>query len=129
MFNKYMAVGIKINDFDKAFDFYTNILGLSVKTVDKENKFAEVKLGELVIALLTKETLEGMCGYENFSTSEKPSNIFAVEVSDVKIATEQLKAKGVEFIQEPKTTPWGQKVAYFRDIEGYIWEISEKFED
>jgi len=124
-----MAVGIKINDFDKAFDFYTNILGLSVKTVDKENKFAEVKLGELVIALLTKETLEGMCGYENFSTSEKPSNIFAVEVSDVKTATEQLKAKGVEFIQDPKTTPWGQKVAYFKDIEGYIWELSEKFEE
>ena len=124
-----MAVGIRINDFDKAFDFYTNILALSVKTVDKENKFAEVKLGELVIALLTKETLEGMCGYENFSTSEKPSNIFAVEVSDVKTATEQLKAKGVEFIQDPKTTPWGQKVAYFKDIEGYIWELSEKFEE
>jgi len=124
-----MAVGIKINDFDKAFDFYTNVLSLSVKTIDKENKFAEIKLGELVIALLTKETLEGMCGSEKFSSSEKPSNIFAVEVDDVKTATEELKGKGVEFIQEPKITPWGQKVAYFRDIEGYIWELSEKFEE
>lgn len=127
MFNKYMAVGIKVSDFDKAFAYYTEVLELKPKTVDKENKFAEIKLGELVIALLTKDTLDGMCGSENIGNNS--SNVFAVEVDDINKAHTELREKGVKFVQEPKTTPWGQKVAYFKDIEGYMWEISEKFEE
>ena len=44
-------------------------------------------------------------------------------------AVGQLKMKGVEIFEGPKTTPWGQKVAYFKDPDGNIWEISEPFEE
>jgi len=129
MFNKYMAVGIKVKDFKKAFDYYTKILGLDVKTEDQENKFAELKIGELVIAILTKETLDSMCGKKHFPSVKGSNHLFAVEVDSVNKSYKELTEKGVKFIEEPKTTPWGQKVAYFKDIEGYIWEISEKFEE
>ena len=39
----------------------------------------------------------------------------------------RLKLKKVEIFEGPKSTPWGQKVAYFRDPDGNIWEISEPF--
>lgn len=106
MFNKFLAVGIRVNDFDKAFEFYTNILGLDVKTLDKDNKFAEVRVGDCVIALLTRETLEGMCGADCFSFNDKTSNIFAIEVNNVEESYNELKYKGVKFVQIPKVTPW-----------------------
>ena len=37
---------------------------------------------------------------------------------------EELKAKGVHFIKPPTTFPWGQRIAYFEDPEGNLWEIS-----
>jgi signal transduction histidine kinase len=34
MFNKLMAIGVKVNDFDKALSFYKETLGLNIKTED-----------------------------------------------------------------------------------------------
>jgi uncharacterized glyoxalase superfamily protein PhnB len=127
MLKKYLAIGLQITDFNKALDFYTKVLGFKTKTLDRENEFAEVKFGDLVIALLTKTTLDGMCGSTNFSADSKPGCVIAFEVDSVAAAYKELNAKGVEFIEKPKTTPWGQKVAYFKDIAGYIWELSEAF--
>ncbi len=128
MFKKYIAIGLKVTDFRKAFDFYTKVLELKVKSEDQENEFAELRIGVLVIALLTKETLNNMCDKSNFAESQSSNHLIAVEVDDLQKAFKRLKGK-VDFVQEPKTTPWGQKVAYFEDIEGYIWEISEQFEE
>ncbi|MBD3329547.1 hypothetical protein GF357_03570 [Candidatus Dojkabacteria bacterium] len=128
MFNKCMAVGIKVTDFAKAFNFYTKILRLTVKTEDRKNKFAELSVGDLTIALLTEETLDEMCGKKAFQSNSMSNHLFAIEVDDVEQTYNHLK-ETVEFIKKPGTTPWGQKVAYFKDIESYIWEISEPFEE
>jgi len=52
--------------------------------------------------------------------------VLAFQVPDVGAACEELKSKGVEIFEGPKTTEWGQTVAYFKDPDGNIWEISKK---
>lgn len=42
MLNKFMAFGIKVNDFDKAYEFYTKILGLETKTIDKKTNLQKL---------------------------------------------------------------------------------------
>lgn len=121
-----MAIGLRVANFSEAFDFYTNSLELEVKIHDEKNKFAELQLGDLKIALLTDDTLESMCGKSQLAKSGLSNIVIAVEVDDISEKYNQLKDK-VKFIEKPKTTPWGQKVAYFKDIEGYVWEISEPF--
>jgi len=37
---------------------------------------------------------------------------------------EELGQKGVHFVKPPTTQPWGQRIAYFEDPEGNLWEIS-----
>ncbi len=49
---------------------------------------------------------------------------FAVFVQDVDKEYEELSAKGVHFVNKPTTHPWGQRIAYFEDPEGNLWEIS-----
>ena len=130
MFNKLMAFGIKVNNFAKLYKFYKDVLKLKPKKEDLKNEFAEFFVGEGVVALLTDKTLDGMCGINYFNFVNNRTNfVIAVEVKSVKKAVDDLRKKDVEIVTEPKTTPWGQKVAYFRDPEGNIWELSEPFSE
>jgi uncharacterized glyoxalase superfamily protein PhnB len=123
---KYLAVGLKVSHFLESFEFYTEVLGFEATEFDKENEFAEVRLDNLRLALLTKDTLVNMCGVKHFALNKRSNHLIALQVDNLEEAYQELKCKGVAFIQEPKTTSWGQKVAYFKDLEGCIWEISEK---
>jgi len=125
MFNKLAAIGIKVNDFNKALTFYKEILELPVHIEDKENQFAELVVGNSLLALLTESTLKDMSESLKFVNPNESTFLFAVEVDNLEETYNSLLKKGVYFIQEPKSTPWGQRVTYFKDIEGYIWEISE----
>ncbi len=129
MFNKLAAIGIKVIDFNKALIFYKEVLELSVHIEDEENKFAELVVGNSLLALLTEGTLKDMSENLKFVDHNESTFLFAVEVSDLEKTYKKLLDKGVEFIQVPKSTSWGQKVAYFKDIEGYVWEISQPSEE
>lgn len=50
--------------------------------------------------------------------------VYAYQVEDVKKSYEELKGKGIEFFSGPSTMPWGQTVAYFKDLDNHIWEIT-----
>ena len=52
--------------------------------------------------------------------------VIGFQVDDVKKTCETLKAKGVEIFEGPKKTEWGQTVAYFKDPDDNIWEVSNK---
>jgi lactoylglutathione lyase len=129
MFSKLAAVGIKVTDFSKAFAFYTEVLELPVHIEDKDNQFAELVVGDSLLALLSEATLKDMSENLKFIDPDRSTFLFAVEVENLEETYDLLLKKGVTFIQEPKSTPWGQKVAYFKDIEGYVWEISEPFSE
>ena len=49
---------------------------------------------------------------------------FAVFLDDVDKEYEELRSRGVNFVKPPTTHPWGQRIAYFEDPEGNLWEIS-----
>lgn len=126
MFTKLAAIGLKVSDFDKAFKFYKEVLELPVHIEDQDNKFAEFVVGNSLIALLTEKTLSDMSEKLSFNEVDENTFLIAVEVKDLEVEYKKLTERGVNFFEQPKTTPWGQKVAYFKDIEGYIWEVSEE---
>ena len=55
--------------------------------------------------------------------------ILAIQVDNLEKSCLNLETKGVQIFAGPKTTAWGQKVAYFNDPDGNIWEVSEPFEE
>jgi predicted enzyme related to lactoylglutathione lyase len=42
---------------------------------------------------------------------------------DVEATANQLKERGVEFVQDPKTTDWGT-AAIFKDVDGNVFVLS-----
>jgi len=121
-----MAIALVVADLKKAIDFYQNKLGLKLKT--NEEGFADFETEGTTLALLEKKVAEDLAGKEKVGTdSSLPrSSILAWDaVEDVDILHKELKDRGVEFTVEPKTMSWGQRVAYFSDPDGNLWEISQ----
>lgn len=122
MFDKLFAVCLLVDDFDKSLAFYRNTLGLMVNV--HEDGFANFHLGETEFAIFQKDAAAAMFP----ATFMKPSGgvVIGFQVDNLDDSCKALTDKGVTFFEGPKTTDWGQKVAYLHDPDGNILEISEK---
>ena len=127
MFKDFIAIGLFVRNFDKTFDFYKNTLNLKVKTENLKGKFAEFQIGNTTLGLVTKNTASSLFDEKYFGNGIKESGSFTltVKANSVDRLFEELKAKNVTIISEPKLMPWGWKVMCIKDTEGYIWEICE----
>lgn len=125
MNNKIMAIALVVSDLKKAIDFYQNKLGLKIKT--NEKGFADFETQGTTLALLEQKVAEDLAGNKVAVNPKftRPLILAWDTVENVDQLFEELKAKGVEFSTEPKTTSWGQRVAYFSDPDGNLWEISQ----
>ncbi|HTK03510.1 MAG TPA: VOC family protein [Alphaproteobacteria bacterium] len=121
MFNKLFAVCLLVNNFEKSFDFYKNILDLEINS--KEGRFANFKLGETELAIFQKDEAVGM--FPKKYIRNGGGAVIGFQTQDVKETVEKLKSKGIKIFEGPKKTAWGQTVAYFLDPDNNIWEISE----
>ncbi|MBU2592639.1 VOC family protein [Patescibacteria group bacterium] len=122
MFNKLFGNCLLVNDFEKSLAFYRDVLGLTINSQD--GKFADFKLKGTSLAIFEKEAAIAMFPKEHMGSGG--GVILAFQVDNVNKICGELKAKGVEAFEGPKTTDWGQTVAYFKDPDGNIWEISKK---
>jgi len=111
------VVTLFVDDVDRAIDFYTNKLGWE-KTMDvdmgENGRWTTVApKGEKTSFTLTKSTPDFGAGKVGGHSG------VILEVDDVYKAHEQLKNKGVEFTEEPRTESWGG-FAMLKDSEGNV---------
>ena len=114
-------VGIPVGDQDRALKFYTEKLGFEIATdqpMGPGKRWIELRIAhsQTRVVLFTPEGHEDRVG-TFFNGS--------LEADNVQKTYEELKAKGVEFTQEPKTEPWGTS-ALFKDSEGNQFVLSSK---
>ena len=121
MFKQLLAVCLLVKDFDKALAFYRDTLGLELNSQD--GKYADFKLEGTSLAIFQKSDATAMFPAEHMKSGG--GAVLAFQVEDIDKACNELKSKGVEVFEGPKTTSWGQTVAYFKDPDNNIWEISK----
>jgi predicted enzyme related to lactoylglutathione lyase len=105
--------GIPVADQDRALEFYRDKLGFKIATdqpMGPGQRWIEMRIGsaETRVVLFTPPGHEDRVG-GFFNGSFVCDN--------VQKTYEELTAKGVEFVQAPKTEPWGTS-AIFKDSEG-----------
>ncbi|HZY93370.1 MAG TPA: VOC family protein [Candidatus Bathyarchaeia archaeon] len=127
MIDHVNAYALSVRDLEKCVSFYRDKLGFALK--DREGDFAYLTFGGHGgpgLALLSIESAAKLISEAQIRPKEHAihRNYFAVFVEDVDREYEDLKAKGVHFVKPPTTHPWGQRIAYFEDPEGNLWEIS-----
>ena len=115
-----------VTDVTKSIEFYEQAFGFTRKFITPEGDYGEMLTGETTISFASTEfansNLEG-----GFIQSEINNQPFGIEIGlltpDVSIAITKAIAAGAKLISEPTQKPWGQTVAYIRDINGFLVEI------
>lgn len=113
MIKHIKSASIPVTDQDRALEFYTKKLGFRVLTdapFDGTQRWIELGIprAETRVVLFTAEDHKKMIGgFMNFT--------FATD--DVEGTAQELKARGVEFVQEPTKADWGT-MAIFKDPDG-----------
>jgi len=115
-----------VTDVTKSIEFYEQAFGFTRKFITPEGDYGEMLTGETTISFASTEfansNLEG-----GFIQSEINNQPFGIEIGlltpDVSNAITKAIAAGAKLISEPTQKPWGQTVAYIRDINGFLVEI------
>jgi predicted enzyme related to lactoylglutathione lyase len=119
MIQQIKFASIHVADYDRALDFYTRKLGFKIATdqqFGENQRWIELKIGtaETKLVLFTPPGKEPG-GFSNI----------VFQTDNVQKTYEELKARGVEFTQEPKSESWGTS-ALFRDSEGNLFVLGTK---
>jgi len=127
MIDHLNAVVLPVRDLEKCASFYKEKLGFKLKNKDDSSAFFGLGDKERVIlGLISIDNVAELISEEQVRPREETihRSYYAVFVDDVDREYEELKRKGVHFVKTPTTQPWGQRIAYFEDPEGNLWEIS-----
>lgn len=123
---KFAYTILYVENVTKSVEFYENAFGFTRKFVAPGNDYGELLVGEttLSFASITLANSNLTDGFTTSSLANKPFGIeigFTTENVDETLST-AVKA-GATIVEDPKTKPWGQVVAYLRDLDGFLIEI------
>jgi lactoylglutathione lyase len=123
---KFAYTILYVQDVTKAIDFYEKAFRFARKFITPDNSYGELSVGETTLSfastILAETNLKD--GFFESSLSQKP---FGIEIGftteDVAATVKAAVSAGAIMVAEPKIKPWGQVVAYVRDIDGFLVEI------
>jgi predicted enzyme related to lactoylglutathione lyase len=120
MIKQIKFVSVPVEDQNRALDFYTEKLGFTIITdqpFDDKQRWIELRVpkAETRVVLFTTDEDKGRIGtFMNLSYT----------CDDLTKTYEELKSRGVEFVNPPKKEPWGSH-AIFKDSEGNSFVLSD----
>ena len=123
---KYAYTILYVENVAETIEFYEKAFGFNRNFLTPENDYGELISGETTIAFASIELGKSnfKSGFEKISKSEKP---FGVELAFTTENIEKDFQNAINFGAtefEPITEkPWGQKVGYLIDNNGFLIEI------
>ena len=118
-------ITLGVNDFERSFKFYSQILGWKPSSASNDD-VAFFQAGGVVFAVYPREKLA-----EDAFTSPEGSGFQGVTLaynarSDIEVdeIIKELNSKGVEIIKQPQKVFWGGYSSYFADPDGFRWEVA-----
>ncbi len=111
---------IFVSDFERAFKFYAETLGLDVQRKDDGFGYASFSTRGASLGIARAE--EGQADLVGRHTG------VGLMVEDLDAAYTELEAKGVDFPMKPEKQPWGGYMSLMRDSEGNILYLDQMME-
>jgi lactoylglutathione lyase len=117
---------VYVADVTQAIDFYERAFALTRRFVAEDGSYGELETGATTLALASYDLVGSVVpgGVRRHDSSSEPA---AVEIGfvtdDVAAAWDHALAAGATAVLRPVVKPWGQTVAYVRDLDGMLVEI------
>ena len=123
---KFTYTILYVKDVTRSIEFYEKAFGFKRKFIAPDNDYGELSTRDTILSFaavsLAKTNLSN--GFIESSVDGKPFGFemgFTTEQVE-KVYADAIKA-GAVAVEKAKTKPWGQVVAYIRDIDGFLIEI------
>lgn len=119
----YIIVYVK--DVEQACDFYESAFSLQKGLIHESRQYAEMKTGETTLAFVSEAlSIENGISFIPHQKEALPCGIeLAFVTKDVEETYKKAIQKGAFPLKEPHFKPWGQRIAYVRDLNGVLVEI------
>jgi catechol 2,3-dioxygenase-like lactoylglutathione lyase family enzyme len=121
---------VYVPDIETTVAFWERAFDLRRRMV-VEGEYAELETGSTRLAFAV-ESLAGLHGFEirtNRPSETPPGFEIALVTDDVEAAFARAMAAGATPASEPEQKPWGQTVAYVRDLNGILVELCSPMAD
>ena len=115
---RIISIRVFVFDLEAARKFYEETLGLAGRS-DGED-YSTFTLGDVRLIIESVEPTSEYALLVGRFTG------FSFEVADVNAAYENLKSRGVAFLDPPETQPWGDILAHFEDPDENILTIVQE---
>ena len=123
---KFAYTILYVKDVTKSIEFYEQAFGFTRKFVTPENDYGELLVGETTLSFCSV-TLANSNWKDGFTESNLTTKPFGIEIAfttdKVEETVQSAVNAGAKITEIPKTKPWGQVVAYIRDLDGFLIEI------
>lgn len=117
-------VALGVDDLEKSVAFYRD--GLGLPHIDSPPEVAFFELNGTWLGLAKREALANDAsvpadgsGYRGFNLSHNVPS-----VNEVDHVAEQAASAGATIVKPPQKTTWGGYHAYFKDLDGHLWEVA-----
>ena len=124
-------VCLLVEDIQRAVDFYTNVLGFTLRR--RAEGFADFQSEDVILAAWEIDHINRHCGVSNVrAPAWAHKACIAVNLptpDDVDAMHRKLLALGVSFVSPPTDYPWNARCTYFTDPDDNVWELYAWYPD
>ena len=112
-----------VDDVAATLAFYETAFGLRRRMLHESGQYGELDTGATTLSFSARALMESLGKTPGRPVPTQPTFEIAFETDDVASGFARAVAAGAAAVMEPKDMPWGQKVAYVRDLNGFLVEI------
>lgn len=123
---KYKYTILYVKNVTKTIEFYEKAFGFNRIFITPENDYAELNTGETRLSFAST-TLAASNLKHGFEQSDLKNKAFGIELAftseNIDADFEKAIHAGAVLYEKISEKPWGQKVGYLRDLNGFLIEI------
>lgn len=122
---KFRYTIVYVPDVEATIAFYEKAFGFRLKFMPESKLYGELDTGATALAFCSEQmgSIHGVEIGKNALDKPAAGIEIAFTSDDVKQSYDHAVKSGCTAIKEPMTTPWGQTIAYVRDLNGVLVEI------
>ncbi len=124
---KFSYTILYVRNVAQSVAFYEQAFGLKQKFIDESGQYAEMETETTTLAFAANDLAKSNLpqGFQENSRSSLPTGMEVGFVTDDVAAVFEIAIEtGADIVVEPKVKPWGQTVAYVRDLDGILVSIN-----
>lgn len=122
------ATVLFVDNLDVASAFYRDVLGLEMQFQDDVSAMFLLDSVALFVMKVARGSEQLAGESTDIPRRSGATTLLCAPTDDVDALYSDLVARGVTFITEPVSQPWGMRTANFKDPDGHVWEIFQKID-